>query len=283
MKNYFTSDLKGSKIFFPIFLLLLFVMGYSVVNAISSLEMRELSEQGMESIWTSNAIQGGDSIWAANAIIDGSYFIRLLSMIGFGILYMLVVYGLQFFIVKFTLGSLQLKGERVDTSEMKFGPFFVRVLGWTALTIVTCFIYSPWFTTNIIRYFAKHTSFKDKNFNFKGSGSALFGFIVLCYILPLFAIIIIAAIFTTIIPPTAVGFAGLFALVMLFVIFLLTSLLSAFLIRWMVDFEYDGKHITGTEMRYGKTMWFMFGQVMLTSITFGLYAPAFCLRTVRFG
>ncbi len=108
MKNYFTSDLKGSKIFFPIFLLLLFVMGYSVVNAISSLEMRELSEQGMESIWTSNAIQGGDSIWAANAIIDGSYFIRLLSMIGFGILYMLVVYGLQFFIVKFTLGSLQL-------------------------------------------------------------------------------------------------------------------------------------------------------------------------------
>jgi uncharacterized membrane protein YjgN (DUF898 family) len=140
------------------------------------------------------------------------------------------------------------------------GDLFVTFLVGSILTAITFGIYLPWFIVKLNRYFAAHTEFETRTgtlrFDFQGTGGDLF--------------------------------------VKLLVGGLLTSVTLGLYAPWfvtnLIKYNCDGSTATGADgtkygVRYagtgGALFVALFVGLLLSSVTFGLYAPWFLCRLYR--
>lgn len=253
MRNYFDFDLKGSRIFVYVFM-------YIVLTALISV------------------LLGPNVDMSDPSAMSGGIIFKTILNIFCSIL---LTTAVAFFVVRSTIEAISYNGERL-TTDYNFGNFFGTILLGAFLTAITCGIYYPWFLAKIIRYFAGNTTFRGNKFDFRSSGVTLFGLMVLCLILPIFLMLV----FMSLIYVVAVSDGGFEIIAIIFAVLCVgvmfcASIYQVCYIRWIINFAYGPKVIT-TNVAVGNAALFIIGQVALSVITIGLYAPMAQLRIYRY-
>lgn len=255
MRSYFDFNLKGKQIF-PYL-----IAGWLIIAAVAVFYYLWARAHPVPPVFFD-----GEFI-AANIVM-------MVSCLLLGISSLLVNY----FVITSTIKAISLRGEGF-TCEHNFREYLWIVVKGSLLTIVTLLIYLPWFIKKMVRYFASRTYFRYNEFRFDGSGMNLFAIIILSVILPaVLMYFAVAAMVLSMIsgndPPVW------FYLVMIAAYFVLAMFASLY-VKWFVNFSYGPKKITA-HVGFWHSSWFMFGQMLLLVVTFGLYTPMFILRTYRY-
>ncbi len=254
MQKYFRLSLKGSTIFLW---WLLYIVG--IVITATLLRNNSVTPEMM---------------------VDGAVG-RMLLMQGLGML-IIMLFGLlfMFFLVRATVRSLSLE-EEPFSEDYDMGRFLGLAVKGILLTAITLGIYFPWFAASLMRYFAAGASFRDTPLSFSGKGLTLFGILVLVVVLPyglmillLFPMMIAAATFDY-------RMFVLWLAIFLVAAVLIQSAYMYLLLRWSIDLRWNGRRIL-FRAPAGGGIGFILGQMLLTIITLGLYAPAMYIRIWRY-
>jgi len=271
MKNYFKFKLTGNKLF-PVWLvfIVLYIIPYSIVQG----HIQDLSKAqhgyGMAEVFQHM----------------GSMF----SWQGLSLFLVVVEYAIMFFIYKMTIQGVEFK-EKVFTFGGKFGSFITLFIGNLLLTIITLGIYSPWFMTNMYKFFATNAQHGEHNFEFKGKGSDLFVIILVTFLIPMLvvgAIVMIGALiggFTTALMHQEIPeISGLVIGLMFFsviAIILISVFFSYYCYKWSVNFSFKGY-----DVKWETELWSSVQQILLQTllsiITLGIYAPVASLRLFKY-
>ena len=181
-----------------------------------------------------------------------------------------------------TLQAAGFEGEKLQT-DYNFGSYLKLSAIGSLLTILTAGIYAPWFCVRLTRYFCEGASWRMRPFGFHAKGMGLFVIITLVLLLPSVVLGIISALLfggtgdaTTLTPTLALG-----ALVGYILATLWMGLLCVTVTRWMVDLSNGSQRIT-CDAPIGRSTLFVAGQLLLTLLTLGLYAPMMELRTMQY-
>jgi len=271
MKNYFKFNLTGQKLF-PIWLLFIFL--YIIPSSIVQRHTQELSN-----------FQPGDAMSEVFHQLGSVLYWNALS------LFLLVVeYAILFFIYKMTIEGVEFK-EKVFTFGGRLGNFMSLFIGNLLLTIITLGIYSPWFMTNMYRFFAKNATYDDQNFEFKGKGSDLFVIILVTLVIPLFvlwSIIMIGALIggfmKTIMHHEMPEMSGILICLIIFTVIAMILIMVCFIYysyKWCVNLSYKGY-----EIKWETEFWPSAQQILiqtgLSIITLGIYSPLGSLRLYKY-
>jgi len=206
-------------------------------------------------------------------------------------LFLLVVeYAILFFIYKMTIEGVEFK-EKVFTFGGRLGNFMSLFIGNLLLTIITLGIYSPWFMTNMYKFFAKNATYDDQNFEFKGKGSDLFVIILVTLVIPLFvlwSIIMIGALIggfmKTIMHHEMPEMSGILICLIIFTVIAMILIMVCFIYysyKWCVNLSYKGY-----EIKWETEFWPSAQQILiqtgLSIITLGIYSPLGSLRLYKY-
>ncbi len=194
------------------------------------------------------------------------------------LLYSLLNLGL----IRKTVCALGLKEEKF-VAEYDTRKYLLLILKGVLLTVITFGIYAPWFKVKLLRFYSDGISHRYNYLSFRGNAITLFGIVVLFLILPYVAILTILAVcgITAFTSVDAMSLVSLWVVLGVAVALLLESIFICLYYRWLIEFSYGSKRIT-TKFPSWSGIWFILGQMVLTIITFGLYAPMMWLRTLRF-
>lgn len=268
MKNYFKFNLTGNKLF-PVWLvfMVLFLIPYIYVQY----KLQDFKGQ------TQNPQE-------------------VLGQLGemfkwYGVMFVLIIieYAILFFIAKLSIRAIEYKEESFSFAGT-FGEFLGIYIPGFLLSIITIGIYSPWFTANMINFFAKKTSYKSENLEFKGKGSDLFLIILFTLIIPMIVLMFGIGIFAFIAgmkgtmpqgDPATSPLAALSATAMMFAILLMVIPYMYYVYKWGVNFSYKGYSI-----QWETTFWSSAGkialEILLSIITIGIYTPLAMLKLYKY-
>ncbi|MBN1837863.1 MAG: DUF898 family protein [Spirochaetales bacterium] len=163
--------------------------------------------------------------------------------------------------------------------------FGLNVLG-IFLSVITAGIYYPWYMTRITRYLAGETSYQGAPLRFEGKGGKLFVILLLSLMVPIAAVGAYAGV-------TSARWGGLpsagynLGLILLFVlmglIFLGFVSAAVYLVyRWLfTNLKYQ-EHALRWETEFWGSTAYIWGQVLLTVVTAGIYGPAAYVRLYRY-
>ncbi len=158
--------------------------------------------------------------------------------------------------------------------------FWLNIKG-ILLSMITLFIYTPWYYSKIISYLIEKTSYKQKNLKHTGRGIILLGIILLTLLLPMvLLVIIITALIITMGSRmiNKISFTELTAvLVYIFIIPMVYKLY-----QWIcnnINYDVFSFH---WNTKFWKSIGIIFLQLFLTIITVGLYWPAGFLILFRY-
>lgn len=271
MKNYFKFNLTGKKLF-PVWLLFIFlyIIPYSIV------------QKHVQGLGNYQPGEGMTEILMR--------FGTLISWKALALILFVVEYAILFFMYKMTIEGVQFK-EKVFTFGGKFGEFITLFIGNLLLTIITLGIYSPWFMTNMYKFFARNAIYNEHNFEFKGKGSDLFVIFLVALIIPMMVIwsIVMIGAFTG-------GFMNVLMhhempeLSGLLIIFMIFAALAAILIiicfsyyfyKWCVNLSHKGYEIKW-ETEFWPSAQQILIQTVLSVITLGIYSPVASLRLYKY-
>ncbi len=268
MKNYFKFNLTGNKLF-PVWLvfMVLFLIPYIFVQfKLQSFKTNPHDPQ------------------AAMEMVG-----EMFKWYGVMFVLLIVEYAILFFIAKLSIKSIQYKEESFSFAGT-FGEFLSVYIPGFLLSIITIGIYSPWFTANIMKFFAQKTSYKSDNLEFKGKGSDLFLIILFTFIIPLIVLMFVIGIFAFIagmkgaIPkndPAMSPFAIFSAGITMFAILLMVIPYLYYAYKWRVNFSYKGYSI-----QWETTFWSSAAKIalelFLSIITFGIYLPLASLKLYKY-
>lgn len=268
MKNYFKFNLTGNKLF-PVWLvfMVLFLIPY---------------------IYVQYKLQGFKG-HPQNPQETLGQLGQMFTWYGAMFALLIIEYAILFFALKLALNSIQYKEESLSFSGT-FGEFLLVYIPGFLLSIITIGIYSPWFTANIIKFFAKKTSYKSEDFDFKGKGSDLFLITLFTLIIPMIVLMFVIGIFAFIAgmkgtmpqgDPTNSFQTGLYAAAMMFAILLMVIPYIYYAYKWRVNFSYKGYSI-----QWETTFWSSAAKIalelFLSIITFGIYLPLASLKLYKY-
>lgn len=260
MRNYFNYTLKGIKIF-P------YMLGATILSV---LLMWPAVDQMIKEMFYGHF---------ADPVLNLSYFGNVLLGQAMFAGRLLVIFLLAFFLVKYTVGGLSYSGERLE-AEYDLKEYSWLVLKGVFFSAITFNIYLPWLIVKAVRYFASNTSFRFNTFEFNGNSLNLFSFAVIFMAVPFLVfgyVMSVMAVQLMMQNPMALVWVFLLA----FVFILAACIFQAFVYKWFVDFSYGPKRIV-VDVNIWKAGFFIFGQLMLTSVTLGLYFPMALLRIYRY-
>jgi len=271
MKNYFKFNLTGKKLI-PLWLLfiLLYIIPYSVVQN----QIQELSN-----------IQQGNGIISHFLQIGNVFSLKVLSLILF-----VLEYAILFYFYKMAIEAVEFK-EKVFTFSGKFESFMSLFISNLLFTIITIGIYSPWFLTNMYKFFATNSKHEGHKLDFKGKGSDLLVIILVSFIIPLMvfsAIVMIGAIIGGImkillqqeIPEMSGLVIGLICFAIVSIILISINFTYHFY-KWCVNLSFKGYEIK-FETEFWPSVQQILIQVVLSIISFGIYAPVASLRLYQY-
>lgn len=276
MRNYFDFKLKGSQIFIPVLvgILLSYLLTLIVTFALADFRVL-INSLGAASpdVYSTMANQ--------MSVYGNPFYVALIYLVLF-CLEQMIYFGVLFFIVRASVSSLSYKGESL-TVDYDIKRYFGVVLKGSLLSLITLGIYTPWFIRNIVRYFSGGVSYRFDSFEFRGKGITLFAINVLLVVLP-------ATIFGFMLMLLGVGAvysdnaSWVLFVEMILGLCLLFALCMAQLmrLRWLINFNYGLRKRVTCNVNYLHAGWFIFGQVLLSIITFWLYYPMAVLRVYNY-
>ena len=271
MKNYFKFNLTGNKLF-PVWLVFIFlyIIPYSIVQ---------------RHIQGSSSFQPGDTMSEIFQRMGTMFSWRVLSFSLF-----VVEYAILFFMYKMTIEGVEFK-EKVFRFGGKFGEFIALFIGNLILTIITLGIYSPWFITNVYKFFTRNATHDEHTFEFKGKGSDLFVIFLVALIIPMifvWGIVMIGAFaggFLKLLMQNQIPeFSGLFIGLIIFAVVSLIVILICFMYyyyKWFVNLSHKGYDIQWKTEFWPSAQQILI-QTLLSIITLGIYSPVGSLRLYKY-
>lgn len=240
MKNYFDFNLTGKK-FFPYWIV--YYLLAIVPNAI-------VSSQGQ-----------GQSPSVLSIVVSIFVFFVYIFM--------------YFYFIKLTINGVSLKEKLFNFNGDVF-VFAGKMLLGTILSMITLFIYMPWFIKDITKYLVNNTSYKGNNFDFKATGGSLFLVFLLGFLVPM---IIIVIIMSQVMDP--MNFNPVLPMIMGLAMLLVMVPFMYLTYKWMVNIDYKEYHIT-LKTDAVESIMMIFGQMLLAIITIGIYAPMAYLKIFKY-
>lgn len=180
--------------------------------------------------------------------------------------------------VCFFIESLSLDDKKFSYTG-NFNELFKNIVLYSAISVATFGIYLPWMYAHIIKYIAENTKFgDDEGFVFKSKGATLFGYYAVCVTAAIFLAFIL------IITSIAAVSNDIFVLLIVFVFMAIIGLFAvfkAFFINWFLNFSYKNKKIA-LDVNIENAVLFLAGQIVLTVLTIGFYAPAAFINMYKY-
>lgn len=184
------------------------------------------------------------------------------------------------YFLKMALQNLSFKETSIKC-DYKIGKYLGIIFPGLFLSIITLGIYSPWFISNIQRFFVDNSSYKDKNFSFQGQGGKLFQIITLSIVVPMILIIMIVVSVAKrygIVLPHQLHFNTIIHQLIFFI-----TLIPYFylLYKWRINFKYSDYHIKW-DTKFWQSIGKILSEIVLSIITFGIYLPLAFLRIYKY-
>lgn len=257
MRNYFSFDMKGGKVFLP------FLAGWIFLMVIEVLFGWLIAPHLAPDV----PLNGKFLLWALYGML---LFLGAL----------IATLWVLFYFVKFTVSSVSLSSERFD-AYYEMGPYMRLCLKDALLATITFGVYLPWLAADVIRYFAAETSFRSNALEFRGRASTLFIYMALFVVAPVFVFVrVLMTIYGGVV--SAEAGAVLLYVAMWAILILSISVYRAVSIKWFINFVYGGRKKIMSEVRGWNAGTFIFRQYLLCGVTLGLYYPMALLRIWKY-
>ncbi len=186
---------------------------------------------------------------------------------------------LRIFVPSVTYGQKQL------AFSGQTGEYLRLHLRGLLLSMITLGIYGPWYITRVRAYLAACVSMEESAFSFLGKGGRLLKLILLSYVLPL---AVVVGLFGSIVFGVAYNLmemnTGVWILLSSVFIIALLVIISAFVYyinKWSIDYQWRDWRIS-LNLSLTPAMNMIMGQLLITLLSLGIYAPAAGLRLFRF-
>lgn len=241
MQKDFQGSISGKKIFLPLLISMLVIIAATVAT-----------------IWPLIA-----SLGRPGAVVYG-----VITYFALTILFTAVSIYIYFVLIRETILGISLDEE--PEFRLSVVTFFWKNLLWSFLTLITLGIYTPWYIRNAMNLIGENTSYQGKTYRFLGKPGDLLGRYIVVWIGMLAANLYLNF------SASDGGFIVSFLLIIV-----LQMVLYAIVTVWMIDVEYDGRHISykgGIGGLVGK----MLAEFLLAVITLGIYAPAAMFGITRY-
>ena len=257
MRNYFSCNIKGGKLFMPFIIFWLLLTGLVLADSIWFAPTSEMMPTifNWAYIWK----------WAFNIMT----LLLALSAMSLWL----------YHCTRETIRSTSLEGDSFEPCYNS-REYTMMCLKGVLLSTVTLGIYTPWFIKKLTAYFAENTAYNTNFFEFHGKGSSLFIYMVLLVAIRAF---LYETVINEIAPLATFAMyqAGLTVTLVFILLVLLICFYEALYIRWYINMTYGRKRIMSS-VQCGKAGWFIFGQVLLSGITLCLYLPMATIRIWRY-
>lgn len=196
------------------------------------------------------------------------------SPLAFILLYVIVLVGafaLQYVFLSTLVNAISFNEEFFNW-QGTFGHYMAINIKGLLLSCVTLFIYTPWYAKELTDYLAESIKYPGKDILFHGEAKKLLKYIFLSFIIP---IIVLVIIFTAIIAsaPNNQGLLVFGGFIYVVGILVFSSIYTFYVYRWYVNFTF-GEDTVILEANLKESVLFLLGQLLLTIVTFGIYAFA---------
>lgn len=263
MKRFFSLNLQGRDFVWP-------VLGVWLLVAVVTVAAGTLMYNAAVSVDTMT-------------VVNGRWFVELLL---WGLVEVAVLFGgamCSLLVVKRTLVATEFDGAPFECAY-DTRRYVGIALGGAVLSVITFGLYLPWYLVRQMRFWAEGVSHKFHLVSFRGKPMRLFAISILAAVAP--------TVVTTIVAATLSGgamtgtldmmsFAPLLALGIVVVELFFVSLYVVLTYAWMTNLTYGDKVLTSRLSALPATG-FVMGQIVLTLLTCGLYAPMAELRIMRY-
>jgi uncharacterized membrane protein YjgN (DUF898 family) len=216
------------------------------------------------------------------------------------ILMIMMTFVLTFYIAKLSIENIAFR-EKSMAFNGTFGKFMGTVLLGFFLTIITLGIYGAWFVRDLHRFYINNSSYDLQPLKFQGKGVDLFVILLLTVFLPVIVLSLIMAgylirhadniSFISLIIQQSVILLMLIPYLYLFALEILLSLITAGIYMPLAQlrlYKYFTDRTTAKAndriLRFGfdadqlNDFLFIWGQILLTIITLGIYFPWACCK-----
>ena len=259
MRNYFSFNLKTKAVLLPI------LAGWVVFFCFSV---------------TKHLLFDGGAVFAATETVNGQLVLNLLAYALMIYVALVVVASLMYFIVERSVSALGYKESAFDT-DFHFGEYMKQILPDALFTVVTVGVYAPWFLTRVMCYFSRRIVHGGNILEFEGKPMSLFNILILLYVLPAVVFEVAMKRVETLFMEDQ-GMLLFWCVLLVGFFFMAISMYTAGLyVKWMLRGWYGNRRIISTVSMWDGG-WYVFGQLLLTVITLGLYAPAASLKLWRY-
>jgi len=245
MKNYFDFTLTGKK-FLPVWLVYLFLVIYPYS-------------------FFYNAMKSSAEAGATNP---------LYSLMVFGI--MIVGLLIAFFMIKITIEHISYSDQPVRFRG-DFGTYLGKSLLGGFLTCITFTIYMAWFIKDITKFFVNKSSLNEAGFEFQGKGGKLFLYLLVSLLIPF--VLIFTLVVSSVIVVDETKLINVFIVQGIIMIVMIPYMYLVY--KWMVDINYKDYHISW-HTEFGPACLIILGQVLLSVVTLGIYAPLAYLKLYQY-
>lgn len=246
MKSYLDFTLTGKK-FLPLWLAFYFLFFVPYVNL---QEMR-------------------------NPAINSTQPATLIYIYSFSLI--LIAFAFTFFLLKMIIQHVVLN-EVAIKCDFKFGEY-LEVLGkGILLSMITLFIYAPWFMRDMNRFFINNSSYHSNKFTFLGKGVNLLLILLLTVVLPIIVLIILVVNYPKIVIETQ---SILFKFVHQMIVLMIIVPYIYLVYKWMVDIKYKDYYIRW-ETEFFPSVGKCALELVLSMITFGIYIPMAFIRLYKY-
>ncbi len=237
MKNYFGFKLTG-KAFFPLWLIFYFFV--IVPYVIFIIKMKEIPP-------------------TETPYLNIFIFLFLLT---------LVIFFISFYLTRIMIENITYK-ENPFTFNGKFRQFVWLILKGILFSIITVFVYMPWFIRDIYSFFINNSSYEGESFVFQGKGRDLFFIIIVTLLIPVIVLtILMVKIFT--ITPGEVSTSYMVINQILTCIIMIPYTYSVY--KWTINIDFKNYKIKWeTELMPSCKKIAL--EVLLSIITIGIYSP----------
>ncbi|MBP3332063.1 MAG: DUF898 family protein [Tidjanibacter sp.] len=259
MRNYFSFNLKTKAVLWPMLIVWLVFVLYSLGEYL---------------------LFGANKIFSLTTPVNLDLVLNVLLCGLLIFVALVVVCSALYFVVEKSVAAVVYKESVFDT-DFRFGEFFKQILPDVLFSVLTLGLYAPWFLTRLVRYFSRRIVHGGNVLEFEGKPMMLFNISVLLYVLPMVA-------YEIAMKEVTERFAEdqsmllFWSVLLLGLFFVAISLYTTGVYsKWLLKGWYGNRRLVSTASMWDGG-WFVFGQLFLSLITIGLYAPAASLKIWRY-
>ncbi len=183
-------------------------------------------------------------------------------------------------ILRIVLPNLSFQGKSFGFKG-SIGTYLGMNLLGMLLSVVTLFVYMPWYTRKIVAYIASETTYDGSSPEFLGKGGKLFVYFLLGMWVPIIVVTVLVAVIAAAAVGRGMGSSSGTQLTTTIITFLIVFVvfvpLMFLMMKWYLNMAFKDLLVT-LKARFWPSCGFILGQFLLTLITLGIYGPAAMVR-----